>query len=82
MKQLNISKMKINNEHIIKRPYVIPACRVREIGGSLLVSSADAYNDGISSGDDKGGNPSTPPVKARGFYGSGDNLYHGYGEEW
>lgn len=79
MKQLNISKMKINNEHIIKRPYVIPSFRVREM--NTFMTSTSVWAGG---GDMPGDGDNTRPTSAkdRGFYSSEERNYQGYGSEW
>lgn len=76
MKQLNISKMKINNEHIIKRPYVIPACRVREMIEMVIATSPYVETGGMSSGE---GNPLDPNAP----FGSSskERFYNGYSQD-
>lgn len=71
MKQLNISKMKINNEHIIKRPYVIPACRVREMIEMVIATSPYVDKPDVDSGDGEGGN----------YKFSKERFYNGYSQD-
>lgn len=73
----------IINKTYSKRPYITPACRVGEMNVWLLISSGEVSGSGFGKGDGETGSPENPPgVKSRGFYGTGNNLYHGYGEEW
>lgn len=76
MKQLNISKMKINNEHIIKRPYVIPACRVREMIEMVIATSPYVETGGTG----KDPNDTTAPGDPNAPFGgsSKERFYNGY----
>lgn len=69
--------MKHNNEHIIKRPYVIPSFRVREMIEMVIATSPHVEAGGMGSGDGSTSTDDNEDVFQSGG-SSKERFYNGY----